>query len=197
MPAHTQSLAALPRQLRISPSTAITRTHLLALYKEELRVAHSFASYNFKQYFLRRTRHKFRTELPALLDSAYANSSLSSSAASAIASSPSSSASPSTSAASDSSVAAANHTPVASASSSPSPAARTPEDRLREWYAESLSELAVMARSALINSMYEAPKLVVEGKGRIMTTGGGGAGAEASYGGGGQPANPEGTPSSA
>lgn len=55
----------------------------------------------------------------------------------------------------------------------------SPESRLREWYAQSLSELAVMARAAIVNRMYEAPKLVVEGIGRVMATGGGGAGAEA------------------
>lgn len=173
MPPHTQTLAALPRTLRVSPQTAITRTHLLALYKEELRVAHSFGSYNFKQYFIRRARHKFRTELPALLDAAYANSSSASTAsASASASSSSSSASPAASA-------PAARTDSSSVAPSTDAAARTPEDRLREWYAESLSELAVMARSALINSMYEAPKLVVEGKANVMTGGGGGAGAEA------------------
>lgn len=63
----------------------------------------------------------------------------------------------------------------------------TPEDRLREWYRESLTELGVMARSAVVNRMYEAPKLVVEGRGRVMVSGGGGAGAEAGSGGGGQP----------
>jgi hypothetical protein len=157
MPAHTRALAALPRHLRLSPSTEISRTHLLALYKEQLRVAHSFPSYNFKQYFLRRTRDKFRTELPAILDSAYAAPSSSSASSSSSTPIPS---------------------PTAALGSGESPA-RTSEERLREWYAESLSELAVMARSAIVNSMYEAPKLVVEGRGRIMATGGGGAGAEA------------------
>ncbi|BGP30787.1 hypothetical protein JCM10296v2_002544 [Rhodotorula toruloides] len=173
---HTQALANLPRQLRVSPSTPITRTHLLALYKEELRVAHSFASYNFKQYFLRRTRNKFRTELPALLDASYA------SPASAPSSSSTSSSSPAASEASTSS------TP---ASSSAEGAGRTPEERLRDWYTESLGELAVMARAAIVNKMYEAPKLVVEGRGKVMAVGGGGAGVEASYGGGGQPVDPE------
>ncbi|GAA5855555.1 hypothetical protein JCM8547_007888 [Rhodosporidiobolus lusitaniae] len=175
MPAHTQALAALPRHLKLSPSAQIGRTHLLALYKEQLRVAHSFSSYNFKQYFLRRTRTKFRTELPALLDTAYAAPSASSS--STLSSSPSS---------------ASSSSPSTSTASAPAHAqARTPEDRLREWYAESLSELAVMARAAIINGMYEAPKLVVEGRGKVMAVGGGGAGVEASYGGGGQPGNPE------
>ena len=158
MPANTQALAALPRQLRISPSTPITRTHLLALYKEQLRVSNSFASYNFKQYFLRRTRDKFRTELPALLDQNYALPS---------SSSPFSSTSTSSSSSSTSST------------STPTTGGGSNEERLRKWYQESLSELAVMARSAIVNGMYEAPKLVVEGRGKVMAVGGGGAGAEA------------------
>ncbi|GAA6038874.1 hypothetical protein JCM8097_000546 [Rhodosporidiobolus ruineniae] len=178
MPAHTSALAALPRALRLSPSTQISRTHLLALYKEQLRVAHSFQSYNFKQYFLRRTRDKFRTELPALLDTAY--TSPSSASSSALPASSAASASPSTSRA-----------PSADVRATDEPSARTPEDRLREWYTESLGELAVMARAAIVNNMYEAPKLVVEGRGRVMAVGGGGAGVEASYGGAGQPANPD------
>ncbi|GAA5938396.1 Isd11p [Sporobolomyces koalae] len=170
MPAHTHALAALPRQLRISASTPITRTHLLALYKEQLRVANSFASYNFKQYFVRRTRDKFRLELPALLDANYSPASASTSS------------SPSTS--------ASTPTPSAGESAREVEGAQSNEQRLRAWYSESLSELAVMARSAIVNGMYEAPKLVVEGRGKVMSVGGGGAGAEASYGGGGQPATP-------
>ncbi|GAA5875942.1 hypothetical protein JCM5296_006034 [Sporobolomyces johnsonii] len=177
MPANMQALAALPRQLRISPSTPITRTHLVALYKEQLRVAHSFGSYNFRQYFLRRTRSKFRTELPSLLDSAYALPSASSSSASTAASS---SAAPAPSPAS---------TPSTDVKGAESLSA-SQQERLRAWYEESLGELAVMARSAIVNRMYEAPKLVVEGRGKVMAVGGGGAGAEASYGGGGQPADP-------
>ncbi|BGP06749.1 hypothetical protein JCM10049v2_002573 [Rhodotorula toruloides] len=169
---HTQALANLPRQLRVSPSTPITRAHLLALYKEELRVAHSFASYNFKQYFLRRTRNKFRTELPALLDASYASPALAPSSSSSSPAAPEASTSP---------------TP---ASPSAEGAGRTPEERLRDWYTESLGELAVMARAAIVNKMYEAPKLVVEGRGKVMAVGGGGAGVEASYGGGGQPVDP-------
>lgn len=150
MAPHTQALAALPRQLRISPSTPITRTHLVALYKEHLRTANSFASYNFKQYFVRRARDKFRQDLPALLDANFASS----------AAAPSSTSSSTTAAPSSSS-------------------SRTNDERLRAWYEESLSELAVMARSAIVNGMYEAPKLVVEGRGKVMAVGGGGAGAEA------------------
>mgnify|MGYP002477583988 CR=1 FL=1 len=169
MSARARTLAALPRQLHISPATAISRTHLLALYKEQLRVAHSFGSYNFREYFIRRTRNKFRAELPALLDAAYASPSSSSAT---------STSSPSSSSASSSSAQASTSSAPATATEGDSPA-RTPEDRLREWYTESLGELAVMARAAIVNGMYEAPKLVIEGRGRAMAVGGGGAGAEA------------------
>lgn len=167
------AIALLPRTLRISPSTPITRTHLLALYKEQLRVAHSFPSYNFKEYFIRRTRNKFRTELPHLLDSAYAPAAIASSSSS---SSPSSStpSAPAESAESDS-----IYAPTGASAAVAAEAATTPEARLRQWYGETLAELAVMARAAVVNRLYEAPKLVVEGKGRVMVTGGGGAGAEA------------------
>ncbi|KDE02942.1 hypothetical protein MVLG_06539 [Microbotryum lychnidis-dioicae p1A1 Lamole] len=195
------TLAALPRSLRIAPSTPITRTHLLALYKEQLRVASSFGSYNFRQYFLRRTRDKFRSELPSLLDAAYNPSAIAS--GSSAASSSSSTSAASTSASTNSSAKATNpveatsednsiYAPTrteASAASSSSSTTTTPETRLREWYAETLSDLAVMARAAIVNGLYEAPKLVIEGRAKMMVTGGGGAGADASYGGGGQPAN--------
>lgn len=129
-------------------------------------MAHSFSSYNFKQYFLRRTRDKFRSDLPSLFDAAYAPaSSIASSSSSSTPSppSPSSSSSAATpSPSEDDSIYAPTSTPVAQAAAAPS----NPDQRLREWYGEALSELAVMARAAIVNRMYEAPKLVVEGKTR-------------------------------
>ncbi|KAK4051947.1 hypothetical protein OIV83_002652 [Microbotryomycetes sp. JL201] len=187
------ALASLPRNLKLSAETPVTRTHLVALYREQLRVAHSFASYNFRQYFLRRTRDKFRTELPSLLDAAYAPSAASRASATAAQATSTASTSGSSSdfasssrapaeAADDASIYSPSKTPAATDSSaSSSSATLSPEQRLREWYAESLSELAVMARSAIVNRMYEAPRLVVEGVGRVMTSGGGGAGAEARF----------------
>lgn len=53
------------------------------------------------------------------------------------------------------------------------------EQVLRTWYDEALKELGVLARGSIVNRLYEAPKLVVEGRGRVMIVGGGGAGAEA------------------
>jgi hypothetical protein len=172
-----QALAALPRSLRISSQTPITRNHLIALYREELRVAHSFSSYNFKQYFIRRTRDKYRTELPALLDGAYSSSSSGGESGKAAAAASTSAAVQSSD---DGSIYSPTKSQASPAAGSSSSSLSTESSRLRDWYAESLSELAVMARAAIVNRMYEAPRLVVEGIGRVMATGGGGAGAEAS-----------------
>lgn len=180
------ALAALPRALKISPSTPITRTHLLALYKEQLRVANSFSSYNFRQYFVRRTKDKFRLEVPALLDAVEQHEEGGAAAGkegvvealkqAAKEAEPKQEA---PAAAEDASIYSPTSTPLPSASSSDAASSNSPQDALREWYTESLSELAVLARSAIVNQMYEAPRLVVEGVGQVMATGGGGAGQEA------------------
>jgi hypothetical protein len=57
--------------------------------------------------------------------------------------------------------------------------------KLAIFYAEKQAELEVLKRAAEVNRMYEGPKLVVEHAQPI--TSGGGAGMEASAGGGGQP----------
>lgn len=62
-----------------------------------------------------------------------------------------------------------------------------PKD-LARFYADRQAELAVMRRASEVNRMYEGPKLVVEHARPIE--GGGGAGMEASAGGGGQPVDP-------
>ena len=46
---------------------SISRQQILNLYHAHLRVARSFNSYNFKEYFLRQSRDKFRVRLPALV----------------------------------------------------------------------------------------------------------------------------------
>jgi hypothetical protein len=61
----------------------------------------------------------------------------------------------------------------------------TDEERLRVFYETAKRDLDVLRRAALTNRMYEGEKLVVE-KPRLIV-GGGGAGAEASTGGAGQP----------
>ena len=179
------TLAALPRALRISPSTPVTRNHLLALYKEQLRVANSFSSYNFKEYFVRRTKEKFRVEVPILLEKVEQAASGTSSEAGgkvvdALKAVHAEVESKSSETAVEEEPSGSIYTPTSSATLPTTvQEAQTPEDALRAWYAESLQELSVMARSAIVNQMYEAPRLVVEGVGRVMAVGGGGAGADA------------------
>lgn len=182
------SLSLLPKTLSLSKSTPITRNHLLSLYKEQLRVANSYSSYNFKHYFIRRARYKFKVELPSIL-SATTNSTTSTTNSSL----PSPSTTQTSSSKTESSEEPSIYAPISSSSSSSSSMTKstsstneilptlTPQEiRLREWYEESLSELAILARGSLVNRLYEAPKLVVEGRGRVMVVGGGGAGMEAS-----------------
>lgn len=56
---------------------------------------------------------------------------------------------------------------------------------LAKFYEKKTAELEVLKRAAEVNKMYAGPKLVVEHATPI--TSGGGAGMEASAGGGGQP----------
>lgn len=179
------ALAALPRALKISPSTPINRTHLLALYKEQLRVANSFSSYNFRQYFVRRTKDKFRLEVPALLDAVEQHDEGALAAGGkegvveALKQAAKEAAPKEAAPAEDASIYSPTSTPLPAASATDAASSNSPQDALREWYTESLSELAVLARSAIVNQMYEAPRLVVEGVGQVIATGGGGAGQEA------------------
>lgn len=100
------------------------------LYHQSLRAASSFASYNYRQYFIQRTRDSFRQ---------HAN--------------------------------------------------EKDPDKIAALYEKARGELNVLRRQALINRLYEGPRLVVE---KTMDIVGGGAGMEASYGGGGQPQDPSG-----
>ncbi|GAA96591.1 uncharacterized protein L969DRAFT_88051 [Mixia osmundae IAM 14324] len=59
------------------------------------------------------------------------------------------------------------------------------------WYQRAEKDLKQLKRSAIMNQMYEAPKLVVEGLGRMNATGGGGDGMEAGQGGAGQTSSPQ------
>ncbi|KAG8888094.1 hypothetical protein FRB99_004160 [Tulasnella sp. 403] len=105
---------------------APTRANIISLYTSMLRTSRTFASYNFRTYFLRNTRTKFRAHMDE----------------------------------------------------------KDPA-RVAEWYKKGLEELEVLKRAAIVNRVYEGPKLVVE-KPKV-TVGGGGAGMEASAGGAGQP----------
>lgn len=125
------------------------------------------ASYNFRTYFLRRSRDLFRSNL---LPSSQANYA-----------SPFSKASGLTAPVSPSTMAS----PIPSVLSSQSTQATSDEDRVRVFYETAKKDLDVLRRAALTNRMYEGEKLVVEKP--VLIVGGGGAGAEASTGGSGQP----------
>jgi hypothetical protein len=74
-------------------------------------------------------------------------------------------------------------------------AGATDAERLRTFYETAKKDLDVLRRAALTNRMYEGERLVVE-KPRLIV-GGGGAGAEASTGGSGQPKSGEQSPGGA
>jgi hypothetical protein len=102
-----------------------SRSQIISLYSALIRTSRSFSSYNFRNYFLRRTRTQFREHV-----------------------------------------------------GEKDPA------QIRAFYDSGLKDLEVLKRCAIVNRLYEGPRLVVE---RKIIVGGGGAGVEASVGGGGQP----------
>jgi hypothetical protein len=110
----------------------LSRKGIRALHDNFTSVARSFASYNYREYFLRRSDHRFNTELPALLKRYEAVDD----------------------------------------------AAR--QQALRPWFEDAQRDLAQLKRAAIVNRMFEAPKLVVEGElGENLAKAGGGAGMEA------------------
>lgn len=100
-----------------------SRQARLALYANLLRTSRSFASYNFRSYFLRNAREKFRLA-----------------------------------------------------------AAETDPQRIQSAYEGLVAELQTMRRAAIVNRLFEGPKLVVEqtrmrpGSGGAHMAGPGGAG---------------------
>ncbi|CBQ71144.1 conserved hypothetical protein [Sporisorium reilianum SRZ2] len=151
---------------------APSKSQILNLYRRYLRTSQSFSSYNFRTYFLRRSRDMFRaTLLPT--EQAAQSSPFSKQGATTAKVSPSTLLSPET------------LRQPAGANQSISAAALTDQEKLAKFYQTALEDLKVLQRSALMNRLYEGEKLVVE-KPRLIV-GGGGAGQEAAVGGGGQP----------
>ncbi|KDN52337.1 hypothetical protein K437DRAFT_254320 [Tilletiaria anomala UBC 951] len=180
----------------MSSPAAPSRAQVLKLYRQYLSTAQSFSSYNFRTYFLRRSRDLFRSNL--LPPSQAASSSPHSKAGdtttpaspAALTSAPpsiltSNTASSSSSPGSSSSSAAAASREATGAHQPQPSAAHSDVERVTAFYHTALKDLQVLRRSALINRMYEGERLVVE-RPRLIV-GGGRAGVEASVGGGGQP----------
>ena len=109
-----------------------TLAQVQALYSATQKAASRFASYNYRNYFVRRTDEIFKPVIGAM-------------------------------------------------ESEQKPTSQ----ELTHFYADHQEKLQVLQRAAQVNGMYAGPKLVVEHP-RVITSGGG-AGMEASAGGGGQP----------
>ena len=132
------------------PSTmsAPTLAQIQTLYKSTLNAASRFASYNYRNHFIRRTDQLFKPVVSSLETSSQPQT----------------------------------QTQTQTSSSSLS---RPNTNDLIKFYEEHTEELEVLKRAAEVNRMYAGQKLVVEHPSVI--TSGGGAGMEASSGGGGQP----------
>ncbi|WFD48420.1 hypothetical protein GLX27_003090 [Malassezia furfur] len=134
-------------------TAAPTRQQLLALYRQHLSAARSFTAYNFREYFVRRTRDRFRAHLfPESSDQAKSVHA----SASALAN-----------------VATSNSGGVR-------PMEPLSGERLAEFYRTAREELKVLQRAAIVNMMYSSDRLVVEDeqqKDWIIRAGAEGAGA--------------------
>ncbi|PWN24988.1 hypothetical protein BDZ90DRAFT_281969 [Jaminaea rosea] len=157
-----------------------SRAQILGLYRKYLATAQSFSSYNFRTYFLRRSRDLFRSTLlpPA---SAATSSPFSPAGAKTSPVSPSTLTSPAPS--------ILESTPLNAGDGLSNPSQHAggslDAEKLKAFYETAKKDLEVLRRAALMNRMYEGERLVVEHPQLII--GGGGAGAEASTGGGGHP----------
>ncbi|PWN18619.1 hypothetical protein BCV69DRAFT_284925 [Microstroma glucosiphilum] len=160
-----------------------SRAQILGLYRSYLATAQSFSSYNFRTYFLRRSRDLFRsTLLPP--QQAATSSPYSKAGTETVKVSPPTLLSPSPSALASTSSSKLS-APPPSGATNPANDEGIDAERLRIFYQTAVKDLAALKRAALMNRIYEGDKLVVEKPQLIV--GGGGAGAEASTGGSGQP----------
>lgn len=163
-----------------SIQNTISRRSLKSLHASMARAAGSFGTYNFREYFLRIADRKFGEELPAILGNQGGSSKLSFPPAHSIYSSLSSSqASSSSSSNTSSSASASQSTPGEDDVDLLSTLPQEQQERLKEWWSKANHDLEVWKRSSIVNNLYEAPPLVVEGQGNITVQGGGGAGMEA------------------
>ncbi|WFD44406.1 hypothetical protein MPSI1_003074 [Malassezia psittaci] len=116
-------------------TVAPSRQQLLTLYRQHLSAARSFTAYNFREYFLRRTRDQFRAHLFPETSEQAKNMQSSAAALSNVA------------------------TSKQDISSSVQPVSK---DSLAEFYSKARDELKVLQRAAIVNMMYSSDRLVVE-----------------------------------
>lgn len=149
----------------------ITRSALRSLHSSYVQTAQSFQSYNFREYFVRLSDRKFGKELEQL------------GLASQVGQSGSTTSSSSSSAPSSASASSSTTSPTSTSTSESedllSSLSAEQQERIQSWWNRANSELAQLQRASVVNNLFIAPKLVVEGRGNVMVSGGGGAGMEA------------------
>lgn len=143
----------------------ITRSALASLHSNYVRTAQSFQSYNFREYFLRVAERKFSEDLERIVGPSVTKKLSLPSIASTSTSAPPSSSSSSSSQEDSQDI-------LGSLS-------QEEQKKLKEWLSRSEQDLEQWKRASIVNNLFQAPRLVVEGKGNMMTSGGGGAGMEA------------------
>ena len=143
----------------------ITRSALASMHSNYVRTAQSFQSYNFREYFLRVAERKFSDDLERIVGSSVIGKLSLPSISSTSTSNPSAQASPSSSEDSKDLLQSLS---------------QDEQKKLAEWWNRSEQDLEQWKRASIVNNLFQAPRLVVEGKGIMQTQGGGGAGMEAS-----------------
>lgn len=153
-------------------SHAVSRRALTNLHSSMARAAGSFGSYNFREYFLRLADRKFNEELPSIIGQ---QQKLSFPPASQVYASLSSGQQGSSSSSASQQSSTPGEEDVDLLASLP----EEQKARLQEWWNAANNDLEVWKRSSIVNNLYAAPRLVVEGEGNLAVEGGGGAGMEA------------------
>ncbi|KAH9464196.1 hypothetical protein MJO29_002241 [Puccinia striiformis f. sp. tritici] len=115
-----RGLGRIPGQLQ--------QQHIRTLEASFIAASSRFGSYNFREYFSRKVRHKFDVQLPTLIGTSQID---------------------------DQSLSRIN-----------------PDinENLQKWWSDSIDELAVLERASIMNRLFEAPKLVVEGAANIRSS---------------------------
>lgn len=128
-----------PQNLSVIMSVATpTREQILSLYRAHLATARSFASYNFREYFVRRARDQFRAYLYPQMSVAAQNVNAS----------------------------ASKLSNVPTANTAVKPVEPMSAEKLAKFYEEACDELKVLQRAVMTNKMYAGERLVVEDEGR-------------------------------
>ena len=139
-----------PQNLSVIMSVATpTREQILSLYRAHLATARSFvciihcnadvqASYNFREYFVRRARDQYRAYLYPQMSVAAQNVNAS----------------------------ASKLSNVPTANTAIKPVEPMSAEKLAKFYEEACDELKVLQRAVMTNKMYAGERLVVEDEGR-------------------------------